>query len=288
MPIRTTYFTPLLIWLFWFVLVHQISTAGAQKASPTGGGWLHLQTPDFATLALAPPNKTLDVELQGRATFETWFYARRPVPTSHTWILFGKDNSYRFYLHHMIMDDVMRGRIETYFAMTGSKGPEDQWTPITYVGKTAPSLNEWHHVAFVIVEPGRKNGGILFLDGKAEGRFHALPVRPSKMDFFMGGVDLDIAIEEARISNIARYLSNFQPPFEPFEPDDHTMALWHFDERADATVFADASGNGNTLAGHNGARIVRGRGKLTPPEGLFVRPRDKMALTWGRIKTLTR
>jgi hypothetical protein len=36
-------------------------------------------------------------------------------------------------------------------------------------------------------------------------------------------------IDEVRISNIARYTEDFTPQ-RRFEPDEHTMALYHFDE----------------------------------------------------------
>ncbi len=289
MQIKATYLSQSFIWLFLSVLVNLISTASTQEASPTGGGWLYLQTPDFLTFASAPSNRTLDVELQGEATFEMWFYVRSMSGINS--LIFGKDGdfgvegSYQFKQWDFIVTEVATGRrFAWYFFMSGSKGPGEELAPAAYFGETKPSLNEWHHVAFVIVEPGREDGGILFLDGKAETRFHALPIRPSRSKFyFMGGTGIDMAVEEARISNIARYRSNFQPPYEPLEPDKHTMALWHFDERADATVFADASGNGNTLTGHNGARIVRGKGKLTPPQA--VHPRTKIVLTWGDIKS---
>ena len=60
-------------------LTYQISTANAQKASPTGGGWLKFQTPDFGSFASTPTNETLDVKLQGEVTFEMWFYTRIPI-----------------------------------------------------------------------------------------------------------------------------------------------------------------------------------------------------------------
>jgi len=50
-------------------------------------------------------------------------------------------------------------------------------------------------------------------------------------------------IDEMRISTIARYDKDFRPP-ERFEADEHTLALYHFDEgRGD--VLNDSSGNGH-------------------------------------------
>jgi hypothetical protein len=48
----------------------------------------------------------------------------------------------------------------------------------------------------------------------------------------------------------------FDPPTEPFTSDTNTRALWHFDEALDSTTFMDASPNGNTLTGFNGAKTA--------------------------------
>ena len=48
-------------------------------------------------------------------------------------------------------------------------------------------------------------------------------------------------IDEVRISNIARYTDDFTPQ-KRFEPDEHTMALYHFDE-GEGDVLHDSSGN---------------------------------------------
>ena len=59
----------------------------------------------------------------------------------------------------------------------------------------------------------------------------------SKRLFFHGIID------EVRISNIARYTENFMPQ-RHVEPDEHTMALFHFDEGS-GDVLHDSSGNGH-------------------------------------------
>lgn len=53
-------------------------------------------------------------------------------------------------------------------------------------------------------------------------------------------------LDELRISNVARYGTDFTPPALAFEPDPNTLGLWHFDE-ATGSMVNDASGNG-----HNG------------------------------------
>lgn len=52
---------------------------------------------------------------------------------------------------------------------------------------------------------------------------------------------IPVLIDEFRISSVARYKSDFQPPTS-FEPDEHTLALYHCDE-GKGDVLIDSSGN---------------------------------------------
>ena len=65
------------------------------------------------------------------------------------------------------------------------------------------------------------------------------------------------AIDEIRISNIARYKGGVVIPGKRFRKDKHTLALWHFDEPKGSIRYMDSSGNGNDAtvfggAGYNG------------------------------------
>ena len=76
-------------------------------------------------------------------------------------------------------------------------------------------------------------------------------------------------IDEVRVSDVVRYTEDFTPPvpLHPeyvFEPDEHTKALWHFNEPADETVFYDAAGKNNTLAAGNGACIIGADTNIPP------------------------
>jgi hypothetical protein len=53
-------------------------------------------------------------------------------------------------------------------------------------------------------------------------------------------------IDEIRISNIFRYFVQYEVP-KRFKPDEHTVALWHFDEGPGKFSYKDASGHGHTL-----------------------------------------
>ena len=128
----------------------------------------------------------------------------------------------------------------------------------------------------------------------------AAEVRQKQKDFFVGGYDENVftinqdgivlsqttrfhgEIDAIRFSNVARYdlpaerrIEPFDPPHR-FESDEHTLALWNFDEPAGTDRFRDASGNGNTLIGMNGA---------TTSGALAVEPSTSLTTTWGRIKS---
>ena len=132
----------------------------------------------------------------------------------------------------------------------------------------------------------------------------AAEVRRIHKDFFVGGYNEDVfivnkdgivlsrttwfhgEIDAIRFSNIARYdlpakrgVEPFDPPHR-FESDEHTLALWNFDEPAGADRFRDASGNGKTLIGMNGA-VTSG--------ALAVNPTNtSLTTTWGQIKSRSR
>ncbi|MYA69997.1 hypothetical protein F4Y19_07920 [Candidatus Poribacteria bacterium] len=98
--------------------------------------------------------------------------------------------------------------------------------------------------------------------------------------FFLGDIDA------IWFSDIARYDLPAEPGPSPFDPpqrfssDKHTLALWDFNDKADADRFEDTSGNGYTLIGMNGA-ITSG--------ALAVNPANtSIATTWGQIKLESR
>ena len=128
----------------------------------------------------------------------------------------------------------------------------------------------------------------------------AAEVRRKRKDFFIGGYEEDVEvfgrnqlqyiytyfhgeIDVIRFSNIARYDLPAERGIEPFDPphrlpnDEHTLALWDFDERSGKTRFEDASGNGYTLIGMNGA---------TTSGALAVTPANtSITTTWGQVKS---
>ena len=124
----------------------------------------------------------------------------------------------------------------------------------------------WHHVAAVFDNEFTSDQDLiaLYLDGNLVNSSTAVEWTPgilnSSSELLVGGVPLGTAgfggpIEEMRFSDIVRYSADsYTVPTAPFVSDSNTRALWHFDELSGTTVFADNSGNGNTLTGHDGAQ----------------------------------
>jgi hypothetical protein len=74
-----------------------------------------------------------------------------------------------------------------------------------------------------------------------------------------GGGEIEAVIDELRISDVARYRSDFAPPSAPFVLDASTVMLFHFDE-----------GSGNTTRGR--------RSDNSPIEGTLVKSFDNYGL----------
>ncbi len=128
----------------------------------------------------------------------------------------------------------------------------------------------WTHLALV-----RYSGyWSLYVNGKSISMSdvtNQAPITPST-DFYVGaanhgGAFFNGAIDEVRISNVARYTSNFTPPSAPFTTDANTVALYHLNEGTSDTT-ADASGNGNTLTLVNNPTWIAGNNSKTAGSAL--------------------
>lgn len=85
---------------------------------------------------------------------------------------------------------------------------------------------------------GEQPGETLYIGGE--------PLNVQPVDRFLRG-----AVDEVRVSRIARYQGDFVPSAR-FDTDEQTIALYHFDE-GEGTVASDASGN------HHDGRIVNAK-----------------------------
>ena len=124
---------------------------------------------------------------------------------------------------------------------------------------TSEDVNEtfyprWYHLAATWNTTEGKMR--LFLDGKLVDEVDStIPLAGGTQQIAIGGGNEDLwnsrfesfrgQIDEVRFSAIDRYQTDFDLATAPFEPDQYTIALWHFDEGSGATA-ADATGNGFT------------------------------------------
>ena len=103
----------------------------------------------------------------------------------------------------------------------------------------------WHHAALVVDGSNVK----FFFDGmlEIERECSDLPILVSNGKLRLGVNLVKGGIDEVRISDIARYTGNFTPSTTPFTCDEHTLALWHFEEPSTSGKFHDECGMDNVL-----------------------------------------
>ncbi|QDU37697.1 Serine/threonine-protein kinase PknB [Maioricimonas rarisocia] len=109
---------------------------------------------------------------------------------------------------------------------------------------------------------GREHGQPIPLTEFRDGRHGPEKRRSSELPLLIGkevsdpnGSFFTGLIDEVRISRVARYTEDFRPQTR-FEPDEHTLALYHFDE-AEGNILQDASGNNHhgTIHGATWGRV---------------------------------
>lgn len=221
-------------------------------------------------------------------TIETRFHISG-VTAQQTGILFLKDSAYRIRIQFNA--DVDKDRILFQLYKNDSSGMYVE-TPRYDVGLS----DGWHHLAVVFDNENTETSDLftLYLDGAlvANSLDHtAYEWTPGLPDtsgaFYLGGNAATFPnsfpgrLEETRVSDTVRYSgASYDVPTVPFTADDHTVALWHFNETPSSTVFADSSGNGNDLIGYLGAATYND--DMAPPTapllGQPLTPTNKSAV----------
>jgi len=197
---------------------------------------------DFTTLG----NNVVQ-SLTGDYTIEFWVYWRGGSnfqrvfdfgttgdPFTSPWIWFSPD---------------VGGNLVRFAISTNGLG-----TPQTLDASMAFPQNTWTHVA--LVQTGTTL--TMYINGTSVTSYNAITIHPSDLGSttenwlgqsqFGGDPHFNGKIEEFRISNIARYTTNFTPPATEFTLDANTVALYHFNEGSGQTT-ADATGNFNAVLG---------------------------------------
>jgi len=223
-----------------------------REYAPLFGTALFLDGVDDYASALDSASLDLGTGSNDDFTIETFFYVPDLTNTS-TGILVLKPGAYGLYIiYNASMPDQLLFKI---------------WLdPSNYVD-LLPDVNlsvGWHHIAAVFDNENTTSQDLcaLYLDGSLVASNHQAdwtPGLPNSTSALNIGAYLGISpavgwVEEMRFSDIVRYSSaSYTVPTTPFVNDAATRALWHFNEAPGSTVFADSSGNGNTLTGQNGA-----------------------------------
>lgn len=120
-----------------------------------------------------------------------------------------------------------------------------------FVAGASPSLNAWHHVAYVYDGSQER----LYLDGRQIGARPASGhIENADGSAFVGAIFRDGSISPSvvgyldtlRISNVARYSGySFAPPAGDLSSDSDTLLLYNFDEAPGSPTVTDLSGNGH-------------------------------------------
>ena len=115
----------------------------------------------------------------------------------------------------------------------------------SYIIANLPDDGNWHHIAGTL---DGSNIGLWFDGVLAASGSTSTDWSGNTKDLHLGGdpasEGLNGTIDEVRISNTARYTSNFSPATS-FTSDGNTVALWHLNDGS-GTSAADSSGNGHT------------------------------------------
>lgn len=144
------------------------------------------------------------------------------------------------------------------FAVWTRSGPYSGWSAAASC--TVDPLEGWHHIAGVV---DRSNGTLsLYRDGVRVADTAPVPAGHvfSSQAILRVGMGLSGVIDDLRISDAARYSGpSYDVPARGLSCDEHTRALWRFDERDGSTTFDDACGFNDRLVGHNGAHAGAAR-----------------------------
>jgi len=131
------------------------------------------------------------------------------------------------------------------------------------------SVGKWPHLAAVLDGPRLR----LYVDGSLQRMTGTLrdPYVPSGLPWRIGmdsnGEQRWVGdIDEVRISDFARYQSDFIPAGR-LEPDEHTVALYHCDDRRGETL-TDCSGQGHHGTIHGDVEFVRVAREVAPAIGV--------------------
>lgn len=279
----------------WCVCLQLFFVAHAHSAevppSPAGGGWLELTHPGGYVFVEDHPD--FDANLADEFTIQMWICFKRYPRFLEAWPLIHKPDSYLLIIYGF--SPTLEG-IERLPAKFGV----DLWYFLNLkVGeiigggallRSLVPINSWHHVMLIkqgnvsalyfngqrLNQPEPDGGdlsdtdSLVYLAGTAAPSI-GVDLRGAVWKPFTGGL-----IDEVEIANTARYSPwNEEVPIPGgrLSPDEHTVALWHFDGPR-KSAFMDSSLEGN----HNLIPFDVNTGPFA------VSAAGKLAVTWGHLK----
>jgi len=280
-----------ILFILLFLLLLPVYQVFAVDPSPVGGGWLEVSKP--GGYAFIANHDDFGKNLINEFTLEMWFYMKRAPRFGEIWVLLHKEGSYMLTLsghilgiNRLIPFDVPSVSFYiTYNYPNGSTGFGAGYT----MDELPP--NQWHHIAYVHGE----NVYCLYINGEqVNGDDSTLKglLDYTNNPFCIGGTNIDLnqywnvksliqfsegLIDEVRISDKARYPAEdkiipirFEVPQGRFEPDENTLALWHFDGDR-AAWLKDASGHEHTLTAMN-------------LNYYSIGSHERLPTVWGKVK----
>lgn len=183
--------------------------------------------------------------------FTVDFWTKFPSLGNRPFVEIGKYNENGLVIR---MDESGTNTLNIYFGGNGG----NLITPITW------NINKWYHIAVI-----RENNILkTYIDGKnlnsfdvtgrsADGDGLGLRIGKILSGAVIGG-DFNGSIEELRISKgIARWKEDFIPPTSPYEPDEYTKLLIHFDPETNYSHFTDSSSNNHQITVVNDTSITQ-------------------------------
>ena len=271
---------------------------------PSGGVLVLDGEDDYAILPLAEHDYIFPKETD-EFTVEVWFYPKTEPKAKERHIILGQQAVIGLTAEDEC--ELNKNQLCAYgFAFLVGKGVR------AFIGIEKPiERDQWNYIAVIFKDSSfffAYNDEILRTSRINRVNFVAADLLGPKQfkDFFVGGYAEDRVIFDAdhrevlgrrthfhglidaiRFSNIARHDLPIAHGFWAFDPphrflnDEHTLALWDFNDKEGADRFEDTSGNGKTLIGMNGAAVVGGRGV----GNLEIRPDNSVTTTWGQIKS---
>lgn len=243
----------------WYVCLQLFYAHSAEvPPSPAGGGWLELTQPGGYVFVEDHPD--FDANIADEFTIQMWICFKRYPKFLEAWPLIHKQDTYLLIIYGF--SPTLKGieRLPDKFAAdlwyflnfkVGGRALRPPWVPIKV----------WHHL--MLIKKG--NASALYLNGQRLNQplddvkdlgdtdspvylagtaapSIGVDLRGAEWKPFTGGL-----IDEVEIANTARYSPWNQEvtiPAGRLSPDEHTVALWHFDGPR-KSAFADSSLQGN-------------------------------------------